>query len=147
MSRLKFKIRDLLGLTPKLQRGDVVIENAKVKISLPEMWGYYPLGVDHYLIGADKEIGAITFSAQHLVITEEGPFINFYTNQPEEFEVEEVGRFETYVVQGQGQKEWCRVYETETQTHFVRFMYMCDKSMNHIEQEVVWSIVNSLEEL
>jgi hypothetical protein len=147
LKRIKYWVRDWLGLGAIKYRGDIILENVKVKVSLPESWGYYDLGDLHYLVGADKEIGTLIFSAQHLIMVEVGDFINFYTNEKEEIQREQQGRFDTYTVQGAGERQWTRIWETDTNTHFLRFIYVCPKTKNHIEMETVLSIVHSLEEL
>jgi len=145
---MNFFTRIFRYLTGKPQelRGAIVFEEAKVCVPLPPDWGYYAVGDNTYLASADKEVGGLIVSAHHIIMSEVGDFVNPYTNRVEEITPEKYGRFDTYEIQGEGEREWARIWDTETSTHFIRLMYCCPKSHNQTEIETIKHIVDSVKE-
>lgn len=146
MNFLKQIIRFLTG-KPQAQRGIIVFEEAKVCITLPPDWSYFYLGDHTYIASADKKPGAIIISVHHQLMREAGDFVNPYTNKVEDITPEKYGRFDTYVIQGEGEREWAKIWDTETNTHFIRLMYTCPKLHNQTELESIMHILDSLEEI
>ncbi|MHB8260788.1 MAG: hypothetical protein ACYDCN_06250 [Bacteroidia bacterium] len=56
----------------------------------------------------------------------------------------EEGKFTSFIIEGEGEREWAKIWDTENETYAVRFLYMCTKTEK--EMEAILQIINSLEE-
>lgn len=136
----------VLGFGIKKLRGRITEESSGIYITLPKNWWAMDIGESTFLISADKEIGWLTFSVTHLAMTEKGRFINPFTQCEEVINNIEEGDFRTFILEGEGEREWAKIWDTETETYFIRFMYACTKIKKEEEMETVLQIINSVEE-
>ena len=148
MKGFLFKIVSFIfSFFTKKLRGKITDKPSGISILLPKGWAAIDIEQGSFLIAADKEIGMLVFTITHLAIVEKsGKFINPYTGVEEEIESVEEGNFRSYIIEGPGEREWAKVWNTETETYLIRLMYMCSKTNKEKEMETILQIINSVEE-
>ncbi|HEX7415418.1 MAG TPA: hypothetical protein VF411_15350 [Bacteroidia bacterium] len=134
--------------SPKKLRGKIVNKPSGISLLLPKNWNAVDIGQGSFLISADEddELGLLMFTVTHLAMVVKGKFMNPFTQSEENINSIVEGHFTSFILEGAGEKEWAKIWDTETETYLVRLMYMCSKTNKEKEMEVILQIINSLDE-
>ena len=129
---------------PKPLRGRISNKISGIYIELPVGWEAYEIDSNTFLMGEKgNERGSLIFSVTHHVMVEKGELTNPFTGEKIDVTPVQQGEFETYDML-LAKDMHARVWQTDTDRYFIRFMYIVTKKDMELETTAVRNIISSL---